>query len=282
MNESTDIKELFELKNVYEQDKYNLLLKKKKVYKQIIEVLKSEIDYSPNSERLQNYLETAHIRDFNFLYRSLLYMPGNNMQGRLTFEELLLLDEYVKGRCLEYNIASRRALYEIFCDYNDYHRVHPLLEDGNVWQVMKRSTTLIYLDDIFKNIDNVLNYQGSYTVYRYVKRYLKAVLKEDFLQTDEELIYKDYDQKLELVFRHLADISSYLLEKREEIPAARLAICNSGLSRMARKSARTGITFNQNVFAKGIAFGTTLEKLKDENYEDAESLIFLPHQKILK
>lgn len=30
MNESTDIKELFELKNVYEQDKYNLLLKKKK------------------------------------------------------------------------------------------------------------------------------------------------------------------------------------------------------------------------------------------------------------
>lgn len=289
MEKNANIKELLELRSDYEQEKLKLfdkkealIQKKKEIYKQVIENIKGEIDSSPNNERLQKYLEVTYIREFEFLDRSLFYMPGNNQKGRLDFQELLLLDEDVKSIGLEYNITSGSDLFKIFCDYDYYHISHPFLENNKVRETMEKARKLAYLDEIFKNIDNILNYQGTYTVYSYVKRYLKEVLKDEMPQTDKELIYKDYNQKLELVLANLSNIASYLLGIREQIPSSRLALCNQGLSRTARKISGTSISFDQNIFAKGIAFGTTLEKLKDGNYEDAKRLIFLPHQKILK
>jgi len=289
MGKNSNIQELLELVNDYAQEKLRLsntkealIQKKEEIYRQVIESIKGGIDSMPNNERLQRYLEVTDIRGFEFLFRSLNYMAGNNQKGSLSYEELLLLDDDVRSIGLEYDITSAKELWKIFVDYNYYHISHPFLENAMVREKMTQATKLAYLDDIFKNIDNILDYQGAYTVYQYVKRYLMEVLKDEMPQADHELVYKDYNQKLEFVLANLSNIASYLLHIREQIPDSRLAICNQSLSRTAKKLAGTNISYNQTVFAKGIAFGTTLEKLTDGNYEEAEQLIFLPHQKILK
>lgn len=289
MEKSESIKELLDLKSAYEQEKLKLsatketlLLHKKEIYNQIVENIKSEIDSTPNNARLQKYLETTYTKKFDFLFRSINFMSGNNQKGNLSFHELLLLDEEVKKISIEYGISSKDELWKIFCDYSFYHKEHPFLKNEKVIEVMGKVPTLAYLDELFKNIDNVLAYQGSYTAYQYVKRRLKEVLIEESTLSDNDLIFKDYHQKLELVLTNLSTIASYLLSIREQIPDSRLAICNQGLSRTAKKVAGTGITFDQKVFANGIAFGTTLEKLQDGNYEDAKSLIYIPHQRLLK
>lgn len=280
--------ELLELKREYEQERLRLsnkkealIQRKKEIYNQAIEIIKSKMDTSTNNERLQKYLEATPITEFEFLFRSLRYMPGNNQNSGLYFQELLLLDDDVKRIALEYGVASSSKLFKILSDYNFYHRSHPFLENSKVMETVERASKLAYLDEIFKNIDNILNYQGAYTVYAYVKEVLRKVLINEFPQTDRELIYKDYNQKLAFVLDHLSDVASYLLKIREQISNSRSALCNMGLSKMARKEAGTCITYNQKVFASGIAFGTTLEKLETENYEDIKRLIFIPHQKLL-
>ena len=240
------------------------------------------MDASPSNPRLEKYLESTKTQKFDFLYRSIYFTSSNNQKGNLSFHDLLLLDEEVKKIGLEYGITSNEKLWKILCDYNYYQKKHPFLENDKVNEVMLKVPTLAYLDEIFKNINNVLAYQGSYTVYQYVKSYLKEVLKEGLPQTDDELIHQDFDQKLEIVLSNLSSIASYLLNIRNQIPNSKLAICNHGLSRTARKIEGTGISQDQKVFAKGIAFGTTLEKLQSGNYEDAKSLIFIPHQNIFK
>ncbi len=287
MEENT-IKELLELRNDYEQEKEKLndkkealIQKKKEIYDQATESIKREIEQETTNARLQRYLESTPIRNINFLSRSLEFMAGNNEKGRLTFYELLLLNEEVRKIAAEYNVSSEN-IFNIFCKYSYYHIEHPFLENEKVQEAIIKVQYIAYLDDIFNNIDNILAYQGSYVVYRYVKNYLSNVLKEEYPQTDNELIYKDYDEKVEIVKSNLIDISSYLLEIMKEIPHSRSALCNQSLKRMSRKKSGTAITFEQNVFAKGIAFGTTLEKLQEGNYEDAKSLIYIPHQKLLK
>lgn len=118
------------------------------------------------------------------------------------------------------------------------------------------------------------NYQSTYAVYQYVKGYLKEILKEELPQTDSELVYKDYNQKLEIVLANLSNIASYLLDVREQIPNSRSVLCNQVLSRTVRKKVGTSIFTNRSIFAKGITFGTTLDKLQAGNYENAKSLIF--------
>lgn len=289
MERNDNIKELLELREAYSQEKEKmsdirgaLAKKKKEIYTQVIEHLQREIDTSPNTPRLQKYLESTKTQKFDFLYRSIHFISSNNQKGNLSFHDLLLLDEEVKKIGLEYGITSKEKLWEILCDYNYYHKKHPFLENDKVNEVMLKVPTLAYLDEIFKNINNVLAYQGSYTVFQYVKAYLKEVLKEGLPQTDDDLINQDFDQKLEIVLSNLSSVASYLLNIRNQIPNLKLAICNHGLSRTARKIEGTGISQDQRVFAKGIAFGTTLEKLQNGNYEDAKSLIFLPHQKIFR
>lgn len=289
MENNSNIKDLLNLNNDLETEKEKLsdkkkalIQKKKEIYEQVIESIKNGIDLNINNERLKKYLEETDIREFDFLFRSLNYMAGNNQKGKLSFQRLLLLDNDVKKIGLEYNITSEQKLNEILRNYIFYHKSHLFLENATIKEVMKRATKLSYLDEFFINIDNVLDYQGAYTVYSYIKRFLKEVLKDDVPQTDKELIYKDYNQKLELVLNNLSHIASYLLDIKKQIPNSRLALCNQSLSRLAKKIPGTNISFGQNIFAKGIAFGTTLEKLKNENYEDIKGLIFLPHQNLLK
>ena len=72
---------------------------------------------------------------------------------------------------------------------------------------------------------------------------------------------------------------SYLCEIRNGTNL-RLCIANAGLSKTANK---TGEQFNvqQSLFIDALAFGTTLEKIENGDYEDYKKLLYLPKGKEL-
>lgn len=256
--------------------------KRENCYGIFLEDLKKEMDSLPNNKRLQDYLERTATKELNFLYNSINIMPGNNQKGQLSQYQLLLFDDNIRRLCLKHNLTSESAFLEMLSKYGYDNVIHPILENAEFLRAMEKVTKLACLDEIFQDLTNILNYQGSYVTYRYVKNYLRNVLNTDVSKPDDELVYKDYDQKLSYVLRNLSNIASHLLEIRNQIPNSRISVCNLRLSRVAKRLKRSNITDDQRIFASSIAFGTTLEKLKDENYEDAESLIYVPHQRILK
>lgn len=138
----------------------------------------------------------------------------------------------------------------------------------------------------FDKVNNLFKYnlfqedfEGPYNMLNYIKNYIYYLLKQkDEITTAE--IFSDYDKKRELVTVQIRDISSYLCEIRNGTNL-RLCIANAGLSRTANK---TGEKFNeqQQLFIDALAFGTTLEKIENRNYEDYKRLLYLPTGKDLR
>lgn len=248
----------------------------------LTQIIEKEIDTTENSQRLQNFLEKTKISDLNFLYRSLFYMRGNNAEGFLTTEKLFLLNEETNNIAKSYGITTEHQLFEIIAFRHFNSTTHPLLKENQIIEALKKFKTLAYLDEFFKNIDNCLNYQGSYTTYKYVKNYLKEVLVENSKEIDEKLVYNNLNVKLQLAKENIVKIANELLTLRESIPNSRISVCNQGLKKTSKKVPNSPITFDQQIFISAIAFGTTLEKLEKENYEDAKQLLYIPYQKILK
>lgn len=152
---STSIKELRDYyeqeKSKFSQQKEDFAQKREGIYNQIIEIIKEEIDSSPNSDRLHKYLETTCIDDLEFLFKGLNDKFGNNLFGSLTYHKLLSLDE------------AARIKYSFFCDLEDilryhgeYHLSHPFFENDIIREKMIKVKTLAFLDEIFKDVDNIL------------------------------------------------------------------------------------------------------------------------------
>lgn len=255
---------------------------KKEVHSSIVEILKSEIERENNNERLQKYLENTKISDLNFLYRSLVYMRGNNQNGSLTTEKLFFLNEEARNIAKSYNVNTESKLFNVLVEHQLHNKVHPLLTDKTFIDFWNNAHTLAYLDEFFKDINNCLAYQGAYTTYKYVKRYLKETLTIDNPEDDQKLVYKNLNSKLNIVTENLIPIANEMLSLRNNIPESRISVCNQGLKRTANKKENTPVSFEQQIFINAIAFGTTLEKLEAKNYEDAKQLLYLPHQKIIK
>lgn len=135
------------------------------------------------------------------------------------------------------------------------------------------------VDDIFKNNPTLQGELiGPYNMLNYIKDYIYSLLKQN-PNIDREDVFKDYSEKKELVNLRLRDISSYLLEIRNGTNL-KLCICNLSLSKNAEKVSKYN-TADQDLFIDTLAFGTTLEKIKNRNYEDYQKLFYLPQGKKL-
>lgn len=135
------------------------------------------------------------------------------------------------------------------------------------------------VDDIFKNNPTLQGELiGPYNMLNYIKDYIYSLLKQN-PNIDREDVFKDYSEKKELVNLRLRDISSYLLEIRNGTNL-KLCICNLSLSKNAEKVSKHN-TADQDLFIDTLAFGTTLEKIKNRNYEDYQKLFYLPQGKKL-
>lgn len=135
------------------------------------------------------------------------------------------------------------------------------------------------VDDIFKNNPTLQGELiGPYNMLNYIKDYIYSLLKQN-PNIDREDVFKDYSEKKELVNLRLRDISSYLLEIRNGTNL-KLCICNLSLSKNAEKVSKYN-TADQDLFIDTLAFGTTLEKIENRNYEDYQKLFYLPQGKKL-
>lgn len=271
-----------EYKNSTKASRQELANYKEIAKEKIIKIIKKDVDTSTNTPRLQNFLENTKISDLDFLFRSLNHMRGNNEKGTLTTEKLILLNEETKSISESYGITNEYQLFELILNHLYHKRTHPLLCEKEIVNAWNRFRTLAYLDEFFKDINNCLDYQGSYTTYKYVKSYLKENLIEDSKESDYDLVYKNFNRKILLATENLVPIANELLVLRESIPNSRISVCNQGLKKATKKIPNSPITFDQQIFINAIAFGTTEEKLEAKNYEDAKKLLFLPHQKITK
>ena len=161
-------------------------------------------------------------------------------------------------------------------DYQCKKKDHPIMQDENFIIAWNKANTLGHLDKIFQNEQNRLDYQGTYAAFQYVKKHIWESLSINTEEKEEELVWKNFDQKKILVTENLAPIAAYVLIHRNQIPKARVFINNGGLSRTAQKKKGSPPTYVQERFIDAIAFGTTLEKLQQQNYEDSKQLIYLP------
>lgn len=104
-------------------------------------------------------------------------MHGNN-KGTLSTEKLILLNEETKSIVESYGITTEYQLFELIINHLYYKRTRPLLCEKEIVHAWNRFKTLAYLDEFFKDVNNCLDYPGSYTTYKYVKSYLKKILIE--------------------------------------------------------------------------------------------------------
>lgn len=124
-------------------------------------------------------------------------------------------------------------------------------------------------------------YEGLYNTLNYIKASISTMLNSKRNIETKEDLFLDFQEKRYLVTKNLGNISKQLFNLRNKVPNSRLCVGNQALTRNVNKSGEN-ITGPQDRFISSIAFGSTLEKLKDKNYEEAERLLFVPQYKMLK
>ena len=285
--EALSIKELEELKKEYltkiAEINNQIMVKKNEERALLEQKRKPQIQNEEQiKERVNKYLHDTNYSDIPFLDYNMRLDKSFNNKGQLSNTELLFLDEKMKKLVENYGITNKSQLFCIMLDYQFHKKAHPIIQDKNFIRAWNETYTLGHLDKIFHNDQNRLDYQGTYAAFQYIKKHieesLSTVTEEN--ETEDELVWKNYDKKKIIVTKNIASIANYVLIQRNQIPGARIFINNGGLSKTAKKKKESTITFAQERLVEAIAFGTTLEKLTQKNYEDAKQLIYVPKNSI--
>lgn len=129
------------------------------------------------------------------------------------------------------------------------------------------------MEEFFKEEDFVEGYENVFNNYNYIKNYVYQCLIDNPNATKED-VFKDAVTKKKYVRDHIGDVASYLYNIRGD-GDLRMSVANGGLKRSANKIGDQ-ISFHQQRMIEAVAFGTTIEKLQEGNYEDSKRLIYLP------
>lgn len=173
--ETLDIKELEKLKKYYlakiaEID--NQITKKENLVRAQLEQKRKDYILSEEQikERVNKYLHKTNYSDIAFLDYNMRLDKSFNNKGYLSNTELIFLDEEMKKLVENYGITNKRQLFDIILDYQLHKKVHPILQDKKCIAAWNETYTLGYLDKIFHNDQNRLDYQGTYAAFQYVKK----------------------------------------------------------------------------------------------------------------
>lgn len=135
---------------------------------------------------------------------------------------------------------------------------------------------LSQMDEFFQISNYDYGYEKAFNNYNYIKNYIYQCLLDNPNATYDDVFRSFYDKQL-LVKDKFADISSYLYAIRGD-GDLKLSVSNAGLKKNKDKL-DSQLTYRQERLIEAIAFGTTLEKLNVDNYEDSKKLLFLPRKK---
>lgn len=240
--ETLNIKELEEIRKDYlskiAEINKQITIKKNKVQAQLEQKRSPQVlSEEQTKERVNKHLHNTNYSDIPFLDYNMRVDRSFNNKGHLPHTKLVFLDEEMKKLVENYGITNKRQLFDIILDYQLHKKVHPILQDKNFIAAWNETYTLGYLDKIFHNDQNRLDYQGTYAAFQYVKKHiaecLSTVAEEN--ETEDEIVWKNFDKKKIIVTENIASIAHYVLIQRNQIPGARIFINNGGLAKTAKK-----------------------------------------------
>ena len=264
----SSLEELYKLKK-----DCDFLIKKQKQEKNIalLSKLKNSANELTITDRVHNFYEKNYIETFDFLYESMVHATGGNIK-RLYYYTLISSNSEMVERFKSFGIYNE----------NDYFsKLYRVLNKPNtsdeVIKLMKDTKKIINLYYFFLDFENVINHQSVFYMFKYISDTLNKILV-DKNEDDFDLINKNMEEKSKILYDNFTDLVAYLLEIRNSKENARLAICNIGLNKVKDIQERV-LTYNERSIIKAVAFGTTLDKIKNGNYEDSKNLIFVPCKK---
>ncbi len=189
----------------------------------------------------------------------------------MTMEKFLFLTRsfYEKGNKI-FNLMGPALDYLSDCFEMSVYSTARVLQNPNYCGF---GISLSSFEKFFSEEYMVKNYNNTFNIYNYIKSYIYQCLSNDKESTSKD-IFKDYSLKQFVVERDLQRVANYLYQLRGN-GDLRCSVANAGLSRTAKKVSGE-VTFHQRRLIEAVAFGTTLEKLNNRNYEDSKKLIYLP------
>ena len=184
---------------------------------------------------------------------------------------------YSSSRIIEHSLADEKRCLDMFKEF--YVSQFPFLADSTHSRVNRigvfmidrtivspYNMTLAELDEFFHDDLNVYNYEGAYNTLNFIKNRFYAV--------GSDSVFLDFDAKKEMCRLRLGDIAKYILDIKSGTKL-KLSIGEVGLVRTMNSGYKSNRPY-QNTMVEAFAFGTDLNKLKDENYEDCKRLLYLP------
>ena len=262
-----NLEELYELRKECDS-----LIRKQEQIKSdnLLNNLKDSFDELIITDRVRHFYEKNCIDMFSFLYES-MRSAGTNIK-KLDYYTILTSDKDTEDELRSIGIYN----------YSDFTlKLGYVLNSSDsrveLLKTIDDSKKLISLYKFFLDFENVINHQGAFYTFKYISDTLNRILVDED-KKDMELINKDMETKKESLYDDFTKMVVKLLEFRNSIESAKLSVCNQGLNRVKDKKGRV-LTHNEKVLVDAIAFGTTLDKIKEGNYEDSKSLIFVPYKK---
>ncbi len=213
--------------------------------------------------------------------------------------ESLCAREYQSGRLPEFYEEYQEECYDIlskigandvdflYCSYinagnnagGDFRITH--YKRGNLTreEYYKIYTDLSCLEDFFnRDPMNIYLYEGVYNTLNYIKTSICSELRRGKVINNKDDLFAGYEEKQEIITKAIREISKELLMLRIQVPNSRLSVCNQGLYKMSKKTSEA-ITKSQEHFINAVAFGSSLENLKESDYSEAKRLLFVPQEK---
>ncbi len=215
-------------------------------------------------------LSCIKISELDFLSSSFVE-AGNNKRKFIIPIEFVLYDD--KG-C---KTAKKYGIYD-WISYNKFSEKNKSLFHKQVNDILEKVTYVSYLEQFFKDPDAINLLPGVLNTYNYIKAYLYEVVDGNNSKPMEirDSLFEEQDSKVKIVTENLQTIASELLFVRESIPrekAPRLSVSNHMLKKLVRNQDQT-ISKQKQLLINAIAFGTSLEKLENQDYSDSKRLIF--------
>ena len=186
-------------------------------------------------------------------------------------------ESYSSSRMIEHSLEDEKRCLDIFKDFyvfefpflvesihNRVNRMGIFMYDNEV--VYPDYMTLAQLDILFKDDNTVYNYEGAYNTLNFIKNRFYAV--------GSDSVFLDFAAKKAICRLRLGDIAKYILDIKSGTKL-KLSIGEVGLVRTMNSGYKSNRPY-QNTMVEAFAFGTDLNKLKDENYEDCKRLLYLP------
>lgn len=185
-----------------------------------------------------------------------------------------------ESKCLE--LLDKIYIVEIpflWCSFSN--RVNRILsfsgEFEDLYKQKQGFASLMILEKFFSNEEHIYAYEDVYNTYMYIKNYIYYCFTQKNIVEFAD-VFKDYAFKKKLVVKQFPIIADYLYNMKAGTNL-RLSVSPYSLcSRDQLSQIPSNYYFSESYkkLAETIAFGTTVEKLQNQDYVDCKRLLYLP------